>query len=46
MYPTLLELGVINIYTYGVLVAAAYLIGLQAYRAARSPGFLPRRHAS
>ena len=29
MYPKLLELGVINIYSYGVLVAAAYLIGLQ-----------------
>lgn len=29
MYPQLLELGAINIYTYGVLLAAAYLIGLQ-----------------
>ncbi len=29
MYPLLLELGVINHYTYGVLLAAAYIIGLQ-----------------
>lgn len=29
MYPTLFELGPINIYTYGVLLAAAYLIGLK-----------------
>ena len=29
MYPLLLELGVINLYTYGVLLAAAYIIGLQ-----------------
>lgn len=29
MYPRLLELGPINIYTYGVLLAAAYLIGLK-----------------
>ena len=29
MYPVLLELGVINVYTYGLLVAAAYLIALQ-----------------
>ncbi len=29
MYPKLFELGSINIYTYGVLLASAYLIGLQ-----------------
>ena len=29
MYPTLFEFGPINIYTYGALLAAAYLIGLQ-----------------
>ena len=29
MYPRLLDLGVFTIYTYGVLLAAAYLGGLQ-----------------
>ena len=29
MYPRLLELGPITVYTYGVLLAAAYLLGLQ-----------------
>lgn len=29
MYPRLLELGAINIYTYGVMLAAAYLGGLR-----------------
>ena len=29
MYPRLLELGPITLYTYGVLLAAAYLIGLK-----------------
>ncbi len=29
MYPRLLELGVVSIYTYGVLLAAAYLAGLK-----------------
>ena len=29
MYPELLELGSFSIFTYGVLLAAAYLIGLQ-----------------
>ncbi len=28
MYPRLLELGPVSIYTYGVLLAAAYLVGL------------------
>jgi phosphatidylglycerol:prolipoprotein diacylglycerol transferase len=29
MYPRLLELGPITVYTYGVLLAAAYLVGLK-----------------
>jgi phosphatidylglycerol:prolipoprotein diacylglycerol transferase len=29
MYPRLLELGPISVYTYGVLLAAAYLLGLK-----------------
>src|SRR5712691_3657157 len=29
MYPRLLELGSITVYTYGVLLAAAYLLGLK-----------------
>ena len=29
MYPRLLELGSITVYTYGVLLAAAYLLGLR-----------------
>ncbi len=29
MYPRLLELGPVTVYTYGVLLAAAYLIGLR-----------------
>ena len=29
MYPRLLELGPVTIYTYGVLLAAAYLLGLK-----------------
>ena len=29
MHPTLLELGPFTVYTYGVLLAAAYLLGLQ-----------------
>ena len=29
MYPRLLELGPVSVYTYGVLLAAAYLLGLQ-----------------
>ena len=44
MYPVLLELGVINVYTYGLLVAAAYLIGLQvAVARGRSRGLRPER---
>src|SRR6266540_4088633 len=33
MYPRLFELGPITVYTYGVLLAAAYLLGLQLARA-------------
>ena len=29
MYPRLLELGPLTVYTYGVLLAAAYLFGLK-----------------
>lgn len=29
MYPTLFELGPLTVYSYGVLLAAAYLLGLQ-----------------
>jgi phosphatidylglycerol:prolipoprotein diacylglycerol transferase len=29
MYPRLLELGPVTVYTYGVLLAAAYLVGLK-----------------
>src|SRR5437773_11247219 len=29
MYPRLFELGPITVYTYGVLLAAAYLLGLR-----------------
>lgn len=44
MYPKLLELGVINIYSYGVLIAAAYLVGLQvAVVRGRSRGLSPER---
>jgi len=32
MYPRLIELGPITVYTYGVLLAAAYLFGLQLAR--------------
>src|SRR5262252_6368056 len=32
MYPRLVELGPITVYTYGVLLAAAYLFGLQLAR--------------
>ena len=29
MYPRLLDLGPLTIYTYGILLAAAYLLGLK-----------------
>src|ERR687884_2239716 len=32
MYPRLFEAGPITVYTYGVLLAAAYLLGLQLAR--------------
>ena len=32
MYPKLLELGPVTVYTYGLLLAAAYLLGLQLAR--------------
>jgi phosphatidylglycerol:prolipoprotein diacylglycerol transferase len=39
MYPRLLELGPITVYTYGVLLAAAYLLGLKlAMNRARTRG--------
>ena len=39
MYPRLLELGPITLYSYGVLLAAAYLLGLKlAMARARSAG--------
>jgi phosphatidylglycerol:prolipoprotein diacylglycerol transferase len=39
MYPRLFELGPITVYTYGVLLAAAYLFGLQlAMRRAKARG--------
>jgi len=39
MYPRLFELGPITVYTYGVLLAAAYLFGLQlAMRRAKHRG--------
>ena len=44
MYPQLLELGPINIYTYGVLLATAYLAGLwYATARARAQGLNPDR---
>ena len=44
MYPTLLSFGPITIYSYGVLLAAAYLIGLKLalVRSARQ-GFDPNK---
>ena len=44
MYPRLFELGPITVYTYGVLLAAAYLLGLQVARIrARKRGLDPNR---
>ena len=44
MYPRLFELGPITVYTYGVLLAAAYLLGLQLARVrARKRGLDPNR---
>lgn len=44
MYPRLFEIGPVTIYTYGVLLAAAYLIGLQlAFVRSRRIGLDPNR---
>ena len=44
MYPELLKLGPITVYTYGVLLAAAYLLGLRlAMTRAKSRGLDPNR---
>jgi phosphatidylglycerol:prolipoprotein diacylglycerol transferase len=44
MYPRLLEIGPLTIYTYGVLLAAAFLLGLKLATArARSRGLDPGR---
>jgi phosphatidylglycerol:prolipoprotein diacylglycerol transferase len=44
MYPRLFELGPITVYTYGVLLAAAYLLGLQLARVrAKKRGLDPNR---
>jgi phosphatidylglycerol---prolipoprotein diacylglyceryl transferase len=44
MYPILFEIGGFPIYTYGVLLAAAYLLGLQfALKRARQRGLDPNR---
>src|SRR4029453_15197748 len=44
MHPILFEVAGFPIYTYGVLLAAAYLLGLQfALRRARQRGFDPNR---
>jgi phosphatidylglycerol:prolipoprotein diacylglycerol transferase len=44
MYPRLFELGALSVYSYGVLLAAAYLAGLRlAMVRARSRGLNPAR---
>ncbi len=44
MYPELFKLGPITVYTYGVLLAAAYLLGLRlAMSRAKSRGLDPNR---
>jgi phosphatidylglycerol:prolipoprotein diacylglycerol transferase len=44
MHPILFEVGGFRVYTYGVLLAAAYLLGLQfALRRARTRGLDPNR---
>ena len=44
MYPILFEIGGFPVYTYGVLLAAAYLLGLQfALMRARTRGLDPNR---
>lgn len=44
MFPKLFELGPVSVYSYGLLLAAAYLLGLQlALRRARAAGLDPNR---
>jgi len=44
MFPRLFEIGPLSVYTYGVLLAAAYLLGLQlALVRARQRGLDPQR---
>lgn len=44
MFPKLLELGPLNVYSYGLLLALAYLLGLQlALRRAGAAGLDPNR---
>lgn len=44
MFPKLFELGPFSVYSYGLLLAAAYLLGLQlALRRARAAGLDPNR---
>jgi phosphatidylglycerol:prolipoprotein diacylglycerol transferase len=44
MFPKLLELGPVTLYSYGVLLAAAYLLGLQlALTRARAAGLDPAK---
>lgn len=44
MFPELFSLGPVTVYTYGVVLAAAYLLGLQlAMRRARARGIDPNR---
>ena len=45
MHPRLFELGPLTVYTYGVLLAAAYLLGLQLamVRARRRAASTPTR---
>ena len=44
MHPILFEIGGFPVYTYGVLLAAAYLLGLQfALKRARTRGLDPNR---
>ncbi len=44
MYPELFKLGPVTVYTYGVLLAAAYLLGLRlAMSRAKSRGLDPNR---
>ena len=44
MFPELFKLGPVTVYTYGVVLAAAYLLGLQlAMRRAKARGMDPNR---